>query len=235
MKNRLLKFTAVFCALCIIGSAALCVKARKSVIKTGLTDMTTTDAALLASAHIQESCVLTANDETRYISSLEAAYDQNIEQLDSVDTILVVEATGDLCQYRSSLEQRATVVDVIRCPEKLKPGDEIRIFRLMGFIYENGIAYCHSENIMYPGSRYLIFMNSSSLNAYTGSRDYNVGYWEMNYFKLDRSSAYNVCPSYDFAACKDVVHFTSSDEIAAAISEYEECVIERFYGRKTEG
>ena len=235
MKNKLLKFTAVFCALCIAGNIALCVKARKSVVYTGITDMTTTDAALVSNAHIQEAYVYSKNDESYYIQMLEDECENNLELLNSMDTILVVEPTGDMYQYRASLEQQATVVDVVKCPDNLENGDVIRIFRLMGFVYENGIAYCHFENIMYPGNRYLVFLDSSSVNEYTDSCDYIIGNAQMSYFKLDRSEGALTCPSYDFAACRDVLHFTSSAAIAEAISEYEELVIDKFYSLETEG
>jgi len=229
VKNKTLWIIGIAFVICLIANAALVPYGRSKVIHSGILDFT--DPKAIGKAEISLDYVSTPNDEKAFFSSLESTRSL-CESLEQADAILLVTSDGGLTQYEGSFAQTLTITEILQDSSNvLQKGDTVRLLRYWGMEYDGGYISLNVPdgfNILNEGNEYLVFLQSSPLNEISGCRDYWLLDNTYSILNQNRSHAGETCPSYDFNRCRELMHFTSSERIAAAIAGQEDEILAYF-------
>lgn len=231
MRNRIPVIIAVVSVICVLCGIGLVIYAHSLTVYTGIE--TFTDQEKMAQADIILESVLMQSSERSIEEELTNDADRISEKLDNASAILLVETDGGIYQYQGSFAQNLTVIKVIKCDDaRVDEGSHIQLFRYFGMNYDNGTITFYSNrnlNILYPGNTYLVFLDESKASKYS----------DIPYFSLlldeycaiintDRTKTLNLCASYEFNECKDVMHFTASEKIAQLFAQREEIILGKY-------
>ena len=110
-------------------------------------------------------------------------------------------------------------------------GETIQLFRYFGMQYQNEMIRFHGDNymnILYPDNQYLVFLVESAINDYSDIPMYYFTEFMFPAVNLDRSHAGEMCPSFDFNQCCDILYFSSSESIAEMSEQIENRLIELY-------
>lgn len=229
MKHKTIWIIALAAVLCLICNSALVTYGRSKVVQTGIKSFT--NPKEIETAEITLDYVLTKNDEKYFFDSMESI-NSLCEALEQADAILLVASDGGVNQFEGAFAQTLTIRKVLwDSSNMLQNEDTIRLLRYWGMEYDGGyisLTVPDGLNILNEGNEYLVFLQSSPLNEVSGYRDYWLMDNTYSIINQNRNYADATCPSYDFNRCRELMHFTSSERIAAALAEQEDKILAYF-------
>ena len=139
------------------------------------------------------------------------------------NVIAIIEPTGNINQTEGSLGQEFIVKRIIRGDGLISVGQTSYVYQYFGFrVIEEHIEFLNTLNIMYPGNDYLIFMDSSPLNAFQSDPQYILKSEYFGYVKVDHfptPSLRKNYESYEFSELKEYEFFSTSDYISDTLNE----------------
>lgn len=153
---------------------------------------------------------------------------QYVDMVCEAPTALVVVPLDDFHQYRGSFSQRVRVEQVIHSMDVVKPGDEITIFRSGGLVNRDGIVtYDGTDNVLLPEQGYLVFLESSELNAYTDEQSYSELGTTLDIIPLNRERP-PACTSMDYSAYAQYAVFCADASVVDALYDLQDTVLEQY-------
>lgn len=227
MKNTTTKLMWILSLLLVVGGLIVADITRTSFRSVGLEKIEHTDD--LGKYEILVDYAWGQNDSKATIEDLIENRNLYIDNLKNADLVLIVEATGSLTQYNGSYAQTAKVSDiVVSSLNYLNKDDLLTIYQYGGFVEEDGkIKFTETTNNLYPGQKYLVFLDESDLNQISGGMDFYFYDSIFSCVKLTDRDKQEPC-DLNFNESKETVQFCATDEVLAAFEGIEEALIDKY-------
>lgn len=228
MRNRNILFMCIFTMAVLFLGITVSINTKKSYISLGIENVS--DVNELQNLEIQINYAYGINhDEKSFCKDLETNTEAYIEDLDTASAILLIEPLGNFKQFRGSYSQDAVVSEIIRCENNtIEVGSTITIYQYGGIENHNGILnYVQTTNLLYPDNMYLVFLEESELNTYTGKNEFYYSNSIFSSIKLNDNAA-ETCTSFDFNECNDIHFFCVSEKISKSILLFEDALFQKY-------
>lgn len=147
---------------------------------------------------------------------------------------LVKPTTGKVCLNRTegSIGQEFTVKEIIKGDASLSVGNTAYVYQYFGFQEVDGhIEFMNTLNLMNPENDYLIFMDSSPLNAYQNEPAFILKSEFFGYIKTDHTDTLTLegnYRDYNFSDLANYEFFSTSESVTKTLNYIRSELLKKF-------
>lgn len=150
----------------------------------------------------------------------------------SAEIIAVVAPTGNIIQTEGSIGQEFTVKEIIKGDASLSVGNTAYVYQYFGFQEVDGhIEFMNTLNLMNPENDYLIFMDSSPLNAYQNEPAFILKSEFFGYIKTDHTDTLTLegnYRDYNFSDLANYEFFSTSESVTKTLNYIRSELLKKF-------
>ena len=150
----------------------------------------------------------------------------------SAEIIAVVAPTGNIIQTEGSIGQEFTVKEIIKGDASLSVGNTAYVYQYFGFQEVDGhIEFMNTLNLMNPENDYLIFMDSSQLNAYQNEPAFILKSEFFGYIKTDHTDTLTLegnYRDYNFSDLANYEFFSTSESVTKTLNYIRSELLKKF-------
>ena len=228
MRNRSIPFLllCVVFVVCLIISIVLVFIIRGKVLPTVIPSFRSEESMYNQTVLIDY--IITPNSAKYYRTDIDAPLEKVLDNLDSSNSIVLAETDGGMTQYAGSFSQQFTISTVIYTDDpNVVPGAKFSLFRAFGMDQEmdsSVVRFVQGDglNILTSGTTYLLFLTASPIRSISDSLEFYLIDNTFCVIDINRHYAAVPCPSYDFSACRGVLHLSGSVALSELYAAREE-------------
>ena len=140
--------------------------------------------------------------------------------------------TANIIQTEGSIGQEFTVKEIIKGDASLSVGNTAYVYQYFGFQEVDGhIEFMNTLNLMNPENDYLIFMDSSPLNAYQNEPAFILKSEFFGYIKTDHTDTLTLegnYRDYNFSDLANYEFFSTSESVTKTLNYIRSELLKKF-------